>query len=167
MSNFWHKPFRKLASLSIMAPLLAKTLHRLDQPVYQWSNGRFSATSLVTGLPLIMVTTTGAKSGKARTVPLLGIPYGDNLDGDALGVIASNWGGQRHPAWYHNMRAHPDVTVALDGETTPYTARELSGAEKTAVWQKATAIYPGYNAYKQRTDREIPVLLLEPKANRQ
>lgn len=162
MSNFLHKTVRKIASLGFVAPMLAMTLHRLDKPVYRWSHGRFSATSLFTGLPLIMVTTTGAKSGKERTVPLVGIPHDDNL-----GVIASNWGGQRHPAWYHNMRAHPQVTVSSNGRTATYIARELSGSEKAAMWQKATSIYAGYDAYKQRTSRDIPVLLLEPSVSEQ
>ncbi|RMD51356.1 MAG: nitroreductase family deazaflavin-dependent oxidoreductase [Candidatus Thermofonsia bacterium] len=136
--------------------VLARLMHWLDKLVYRWSNGRFSATSLVAGLPLIMVTTIGAKSGQPRTMPLLGIPFDDKL-----GVIASNWGGQKHPAWYYNMKANPHVQVSVNGRTEKYTAREIFGKEKEAVWETAVRIYPGYNAYQARANRPIPVLLLE------
>lgn len=156
--RWWRRPVLWLASSRVGASFLAASLHHLDRLIFRLTGGRTSATALLTGLPLIMLTTTGAKSGQSRTVPLLGI-----LDGDDLVLIASNWGGRRHPAWYHNLCAHPEATVAINGRSTPYTAREVAGAEREACWQKATALYPGYNAYTKRTGgRPIPVLRLTP-----
>jgi len=108
---------------------------------------------------MVMLTTTGSKSGLPRTVPLLGFP-----DGDKVVVIASSFGNSKHPAWYLNLRANPRATLAFHGEPArPYVAREASGVEREAYGQRVAGAYPGYNAYKERTGgREIPVIVLEP-----
>lgn len=126
----------------------------------QLTGGQKSLTSLITGLPVAMVSAIGAKSGQPRRVPLLPLHDGRNLV-----VIASNFGRSRHPAWYHNLKANPDVEVAVEGQTRQYTAREAIGEERERYWRRAVESYAGYAAYKERAgDREIPVMVLEPRA---
>jgi deazaflavin-dependent oxidoreductase (nitroreductase family) len=150
-----------IAMSAVGARLSARVMHHLDKLVLRLSNGRSTAASLLTGLPILALTTTGAKSGQPRTTPLVAIPFGENQ----LVIIASNWGQQKHPAWYYNILAHPQVTVTRDGRSQPYLARVTEGVEREACWQTAVQTYPGYNAYKQRTTRQIPVILLTPAAN--
>lgn len=153
--NLIQRSVQRVAALRPSAWLLSHTLHHLDRPVYRLSNGRGTATSLLTALPMIILTTTGAKSGQPRAVPLIAIPHAADLI-----LIASNWGGQSHPAWYYNLRAYPECTVEVNGRAHPHTAHELTGEAKTAAWQTAVALYPGYAAYQKRTTRDIPVLKL-------
>ncbi len=162
-SHFWYPLVRKIVSTPWGATLCSHLLHHLDKPIYQWSNGRTTMSTILAGVPIIKLTTTGAKSGKSRTVPLTCIPKGDDLV-----LIASNWGGQSHPAWYHNLSAHPQVEVTRDNVTKPYMATEVYGEEREGCWQTAVSIYPGYNAYATRvTDRTIPVIKLSPITNEQ
>ena len=141
-----------------MAWLLARTMHHVDAATLRLSAGRTTATAVLSGLPIIELTTTGAKSGRPRTVPLVGIP-----DGDRLILIASNWGQAAHPAWYYNVKAHPEVKVT--GRDVPterlYMAREVTGEERDRCWAKAVALYPGYRGYAARAGRGIPVIVLE------
>lgn len=153
--NLLQRSVQRVAMLRSSAWLLSHTLHHLDRPVYRLNNGRSTATSLLTALPMIILATTGAKSGQPRAVPLIAIPHANDLF-----VIASNWGGQSHPAWYYNLRANPECTVEMNGRSLPHTAHELTGETKTTVWQTAVRLYPGYAAYKQRTPRDIPVFKL-------
>ena len=114
--------------------------------------------SLAPGLPLLVVETRGAKSGQSRRIPLL---YA--RDGDDLVLVASNGGNPRHPAWYHNVRAHPDVTVFLRGRTGPYRARVVEGPERDRLWDVVTTLNPGYDIYKARaSNRQIPLVALSP-----
>jgi len=140
----------------------SRVLHRMDKPVFRLSNGKHSATSMFTGLPLIMLTTTGAKSGQARTVPLLAIPDDDNLI-----LIASNWGQSHYPAWHYNLCAHPEATITIQGESPrSYVAHEATAEEGERLWQKAVDRYAGYAAYKQRiaasSNRRIPIMVMTP-----
>lgn len=157
--NFLQTINTRIAMSAVGAQLSARLMHHLDKLVLRLSNGRSTAASLLTGLPILALTTTGAKSGLPRTMPLVAIPHRDGQ----LIVIASNWGQQKHPAWYYNILAHPQVTVTRDGRSQPYLARETEGAEREACWQTAVQTYPGYTAYKQRTTRQIPVILLTPQ----
>jgi deazaflavin-dependent oxidoreductase (nitroreductase family) len=114
---------------------------------------------LLVGLPIITLTTTGARSGLRRSVPLVGIP-----DGDKIILIASNWGQKRHPAWYYNLLANPGVRVSHDSTARDYIAREAKGEEYAYYWNKAVSANAGYSAYRQRTGgREIPVIVLTPQ----
>ena len=127
--------------------------------MYRLSDGRWTAAGLLIGLPVVQLTSLGAKSGQPRTVPLLAIPRGDELI-----LVASNWGGQRNPGWYYNLRQNPLVTVCKDGKTRAYLAREAEGAERDALWQEAVAVYGGYEAYRARTGgRVIPIMVLTPQ----
>jgi deazaflavin-dependent oxidoreductase (nitroreductase family) len=140
-----------------MAWVLARTQQRLDAVVYRLTRGRATFVSWVTGIPILMLTTTGAKSGRLHTLPLAAVP-----DGDRLLVIASNYGRDRNPSWYHNLRAHPRATICLEGVTREVLARELEGEERDRCYERGIEIYPGWKGYRKRADRRIPVLELTP-----
>jgi F420H(2)-dependent quinone reductase len=129
-------------------------LPRLDRPVLFATRGRLS---LSPGQPILLLITTGAKSGRQRTTPVLYL-----RDGDHLLVFASNGGRAHHPAWYYNVRAQPRVTAMVNGRVRSFVATELTGAERAAVWERAVAYYAGFKVYEQRIAREIPVLRLSP-----
>jgi deazaflavin-dependent oxidoreductase (nitroreductase family) len=105
--------------------------------------------------PLLLLTTIGAKSGQARTSPLLSIP-----DGDRLLVLASNYGAPTHPDWYRNLLAHPTVTVEVGAETYGATAATLVGSEREEAWARVVARYPSFAALQTTTPRQIPLVAL-------
>jgi deazaflavin-dependent oxidoreductase (nitroreductase family) len=107
------------------------------------------------GAPLLLLTTTGAKSGRKHTTPLV---Y--QKDGDRLVVFGSRGGAPNHPAWYHNLVANPKVTVELPGETFEANAVTVEGAERDRIWSAQKEIMPGFAEYEAKTDREIPVVVL-------
>ena len=154
--NIIARTVRRVIATRPAAWLLARTIHHLDNATLRLSGGRTTASAVLSGLPIIQLTTTGAKSGRPRTVPLVGIP-----DGERLILIASNWGQTKHPAWYYNVKANPAVTVTHNGQTRPYVAREVVGEERAGCWGRAVAVYPGYKGYAARAGREIPVIVLE------
>src|SRR5689334_16660316 len=102
---------RRFASSGPGSWLFARVAHRMDRPVFRWTRGRHTVGSLLTGLPVVMLTTTGARSGQQRTVPILGLPTGDG----GLAVIASNFGQPKQPGWFYNLRARPEGDVVVDG----------------------------------------------------
>lgn len=155
--NVVQRAVRRLIATRPAAWTLARTIHHIDAAAFRLSGGRTTASAVVSGLPIITLTTIGAKSRQPRSVTLVGIP-----DGERLILIASNWGQAAHPAWYHNIRANPEVAVSRDGHSRRYTARELAGAERDAAWARAVALYPGYEGYAARAGRAIPVIRLEP-----
>src|SRR5437667_8878313 len=107
------------------------------------------------GRPLLLLTTTGAKSGQLRTKPMMFIP-----DGDRLLVIASNVGAPAHPDWYRNLVAHPDVTVEVGAETFDATAVVTQGAERDRLWTRVVELYPFFTGHQAKTTRQIPVIEL-------
>lgn len=156
--NLLQRQVHNISASQWGARILSQTFHHIDAPILRASHGRFALSSLLTGVPIVLVTTTGAKSGQLRSMPLLAFS-----DGDKVILIASNWGGSRYPAWYHNLRAHPNAQVTYHGETQAYRAREAVGQEYEAYWKHAASIYKGYDAYKTRTGgRPIPIVVLEP-----
>ena len=157
-ANLLQRALRRLGASRPGSWLFARILHHIDRPVYRLTRGRHTFASLLSGLPVVMLTTTGARSGLPRSVPVLGLPTEDGL-----AVIASNFGQERHPAWYHNLRAHPDGEVRVDGVTRRFLAREAEGAERERIWQAGLAVYPGFSQYESRaTARRIAVFLLDP-----
>ena len=110
--------------------------------------------------PLILLTTKGAKTGLPRIIPLVFVPYGNQIL-----AIASKGGAINHPEWYHNVLAHPDVTVELGDETFETTARILTGTEREKAFEKAVEVFPPYGKYQKKAPREIPVIALERPAN--
>ena len=109
------------------------------------------------GVPRLLLHTTGAKSGKERVNPLA---Y--QADGDHLAVFASKGGAPTNPDWYHNVLAHPEVTAEVGTQTRSFRARVATGAERERIWTKQKHDRPGFAEYEAKTDREIPVVVLEP-----
>ena len=107
------------------------------------------------GMPMVLLTSTGAKSGKPHTTPL--VPY---IDGDRVYVIASMGGAPKHPAWYHNVAANPNVTVERGTEKYNATARILEGPERDDIYARQSALLPAFADYQQKTTRTIPVIEL-------
>jgi deazaflavin-dependent oxidoreductase (nitroreductase family) len=110
------------------------------------------------GAPLLLVHTIGAKSGKERVNPVMYQAVGENY-----AVFASKGGAPNHPAWYRNLLAHPDATVEVGTALVPVTARVADGQERELIWQSQKADYPVFAEYEQKTDREIPVVILSPR----
>lgn len=156
-TNWWYSFNKWLGGLPPMTWFMSHTMHHLDPLTYRLTGGRYTAISLLAGLPVILITTTGARSGESRTIPLNGFMKGDNL-----ALIASNWGRSTAPGWYYNLRANPTATVTVDNQSTPYIAHEASDEEYASYWQQAVDTYPGYAAYKQRAGRHIPIMVLTP-----
>jgi deazaflavin-dependent oxidoreductase (nitroreductase family) len=123
--------------------------------LYERSGGTEGTT--MRGMPVIVLTTRGAKSGKIRKTPLMRVEHEGSY-----AVVASLGGAPKHPVWYHNVVGDPHVELQ-DGPTRQdMTAREVTGEEKALWWQRAVAAYPDYADYQKNTDREIPVFVLEP-----
>ena len=108
------------------------------------------------GVPTLLVTTTGSRSGKQRTTPLI---YG--RDGDRYIIVASYGGAPNHPAWYVNMQANPNIEAQVGADRFNARVRTASGEEKTRLWKLMTAIWPAYDKYQLKTTREIPVVIVE------
>ena len=127
--------------------------------VFRASGGRVGGRMPVTGSPILLLHHVGAKSGKRRVSPLIYVPDGENAV-----IVASKGGVERHPAWYHNLRAHPDTVVEVPREgRRRVRARTSGGAERERLWDKAVDFYAGYQTYQGRTGgRRIPVVVLEP-----
>ena len=129
----------------------------IDRRIIRWSKGKLTSgvgTTHKDNICLLFVR--GAKTGQLRTVPLLGTPVDD-----AIVVIASNGGAPKHPAWYFNLRKHPECEVEVRGVRSHRVARVTAGAERERCWTAALALYPGYASYAERAGREIPVVVLE------
>jgi F420H(2)-dependent quinone reductase len=123
--------------------------------VYRCSKGRLGHH--VPGIPpMLLLDHTGARSGTARTTPLAYIS-----DGDDLVLVASKGGHPKHPAWYHNRKANPDTTVQVGAESRAVRARVADPAERARLWPKVVRTYSGFAAYQERTDRLIPLVILE------
>lgn len=157
-SRWWHPVSKSIASTRFGTWMNRHTLPQLDRMIMRVSGGRTNAARLIAGLPVILLTTTGAKSGKQRRCPLVAIP-----DGRKIALIATNWGQKRNPAWYYNLRANPQASVTVEGETLAYTAREATPKEHEKYWRWAVRLYPGYANYKEWCGgREIPIMVLSP-----
>jgi deazaflavin-dependent oxidoreductase (nitroreductase family) len=158
-------PIHRMVRRSVGSWPIARIYRVIQQPtdrlVYRLSGGRTTASSWTAGVRITMLTTTGARSGKPRTVPVLGFREGDDVV-----LIASNFGRPHHPAWYHNLRAHPRASVTFDGEdrdrAIEVEARELEGEEYDRYFERGAEISPAFHHYRRWCgDRRIPVLRLE------
>jgi deazaflavin-dependent oxidoreductase (nitroreductase family) len=154
--RWWHSLIQKAAATSFGSWLLAGNLHRIDRPFLRLSSGRTSLTGILAGLPVVILTTTGAKSGKPRSTPLAAV-----FDEDKVILIASYLGKCRHPAWYHNLKANPKARLKIAGEERGYIAREAQGEERERYWAQAVQLYHGYENYREKaSNRRIPVMVL-------
>ncbi len=131
----------------------AKVLSRAHSCLYTRSGGRLG--SKFRKAPVLLLTTTGRKSGKARTAPLLYL-----RDGERLVVVASYGGDDRAPAWFHNLVADPQVTVEIGRTKRTMSAALAEPADRERLWSRLVAMYGSYENYQKRTDREIPVIFL-------
>ena len=122
---------------------------------YERSGGEEANTLRDTGLPIVVVTMRGNRTGNVRKVALMRVEH----DGE-YALVASKGGAPTHPVWYYNLRAHPDEVTVQDGpEPFPARVRQVSGDERATWWERAVAAYPPYADYQKRTDREIPVFV--------
>ena len=147
------------ASTRAGAWLFSKTAHHLDRRLLALTHGRTALATLMAGLPIITVTTTGAKTGRPRPLPLLGIP----IDGD-LALIGTNFGRTNTPGWVHNLEADPSARVEYRDRRVDVTARRATPDETEAALVAAARVYPGYDQYRARiTGREVKVFVLSPE----
>lgn len=154
---------RWTGSLRPMSLFYARTLHHLDRAVFRLSGGRATFSAWAAGLPVVMLETTGARSGKLRALPVLAFPEGENLV-----VVASNYGQSRHPGWYHNLTANPRGAVILNGASREIEATVIKDpVERERLFAEISRAVILFDAYRRRTDqvgREIPLLRLRPVA---
>ncbi|MGW3354545.1 nitroreductase family deazaflavin-dependent oxidoreductase [Streptomyces bungoensis] len=125
--------------------------------LYESSGGTRGTTLHDTGLPVIVLTTLGARSGKIRKTPLMRVEHEGRY-----ALVASQGGAPKHPVWYFNVKAHPRVELQDGPGKQDMRAREVTGREKAEWWERAVAAYPPYAEYQEKTSREIPVFVLEP-----
>ncbi|MFF7094309.1 nitroreductase family deazaflavin-dependent oxidoreductase [Streptomyces rubradiris] len=149
---------QKVSSTRLFAKVAPRVIPALDRAVHRLTGGRVLPSARM--LPGVILTSTGARSGLPRRTPLACVP---EEDGGWL-LIGSNFGRPAHPAWTRNLLAHPDATVAWRGRDIPVTARLLTGADRTAAWREALALWPPYAVYQSRVEREIRLFRLTPRA---
>lgn len=159
--TWWQRSIQRLTAQRWAARFMTTRLQRWDMWVHRLSHGRWTASELLTGLPVIFIRTAGARTGSPRITPLLGIEH----EGAFL-VVATKFGANHHPDWYFNLKANPRVEVTFRGKHMSCQALELAGVQRDAGWTRAVKQYPGYRAYEQRADgRRIPVLILQPTSS--
>ena len=141
---------------------IIKVMSKVNVAVYRWTGGLFGSTWRVGsafpwGIPVLLLTTIGRKSGEPRTAPLLFIE-----DGDDVIIVASQGGLPTNPLWYKNLQANPDCEIQIKRRKRKMTAREASASERQRLWPMLVAHYPDFASYETWTDRVIPVVILEP-----
>ncbi|HEY8043599.1 MAG TPA: nitroreductase family deazaflavin-dependent oxidoreductase [Streptosporangiaceae bacterium] len=124
---------------------------------YERSGGTSATTLAETGLPVVIITNRGARSGKLRKTPVMRVEH----DG-RYAAVASQGGAPTHPFWYYNFRAYPRVELQDGPAKGEFVAREVAGDERAEWWKRAVAAYPPYAEYQEKTSRQIPVFVLEP-----
>jgi deazaflavin-dependent oxidoreductase (nitroreductase family) len=137
-------------------PLLRQVM-KLHVLIYRATSGRVGHR-FRGGPPMLLLDHVGARSAVKRTTPLVYIRDGENIV-----LVASKGGHPRHPAWFHNLRANPDTTVQVGSSRLAVRAHIADPQERARLWPKAIEVYPGYEGYQQRTAREIPLVILEPR----
>ncbi len=139
---------------------LGRRSTKVHVALYRWSRGRLGAR--LPGWPrarILLLDHLGAKSGIRRTSPVMFHP-----DGDAVAVAASKGGQPVHPAWFHNLLAHPDTTIQIGSQVRPVRARLADDAERARLWPEFVALFPGFDSYRRQAEqRTIPIVLLEPR----
>jgi deazaflavin-dependent oxidoreductase (nitroreductase family) len=135
-------------------PFAVKVAPAIDRGLSRMTRGRFTLSQAF--VPTLVLTHTGAKSGATRVSPLACLPE----SADAFLVVGSNQGAPTHPAWSHNLLAHPQVRVMFRGTETPAEATMLEGAERAEAWERLVAAWPSYGAYQELSGRELRVFRL-------
>lgn len=156
--NVFQRSIVAIGSTGPVSEISRRYLPSIDRFVLRVTGGRSTLTSWTSGLPVLWLTTRGAKSGKERRVPLLGFPLGNDL-----AILGTHFGHQKTPAWAHNLEANADARVSFRETEVGVRARRAQPSEEEATWEKAAAAYPGYEHYAGRaSSREIRVFVLEP-----
>ena len=152
MTNRNGRTGRRPSKLSVALQNLATAFHCF---LYRSTNGAIGGT--LAGYPVLLLTTRGRRTGKPRTVPLLYV-----MDGPNAVLIASNGGAAKHPTWFLNLQNTPEARMQIKGVQRQVRAELASAVEKPRLWGRMTAMYPSYNDYQAKTDRDIPVVILRP-----
>ena len=138
-----------------LAEVGLKTMSRVHRAIVHLSGGQLLGSAF--GMPVVELHTVGRKSGLPRST-MLTAPV---IDGDRVVLVASKGGDDRDPDWYRNLMAHPEVELTMAGRRRPMLARRVSAAEKAELWPRVVAAYRGYGSYQRRTERDIPLVILE------
>lgn len=155
--NLFQRALQRIASTKLVAWLFQKALHPMDRVLYRKSGGRITVPGIMAGVPVIMLTTTGARSGQPRTMPLLGIPMGD-----ALAILGTNYGQKPTPGWVYNLRADSTAIVEYRGRSVRVIARLATPPETEEAFALAAKVYPAYDEYRDRIEgREVSVFILD------
>lgn len=154
--RWWERILERIASTRPGGWFYVSIATWLDQGLLRISRGRISCALT---WPSLLLTTTGAHTGRTRTVPLLYL-----ADGDRLILVASNGGRPHHPAWYYNLKTYPRAQIAIRGQSQTYLAHEASAEERAQWWPRMVDLFRGYASYQQRnTGRTIPLVVLTPE----
>lgn len=147
------------ATTGAVAPLTrfrsARAVQRAFTAAHAGLYRRFGLIRRIGDAPILLLTTTGRRSGRQRTVPVMYVPGGDPV------LVASNGGTKGHPSWFLNLREDPEVWIEIGGRRTAARARITNGEERARLWGEAVSIYPSYASYQRKTERELPVVVLE------
>jgi len=147
----WSNREEKIGSFAV------QMMSKVNTWIYRASGGKLGA-KFVGGAPVFLLITKGRKSGEPRTAPLIYLQ-----DGDDYVLVASKGGMSHHPAWYLNLEANPECEVEIGQARSPMRARRVSDEEKATLWPRLLAVYPDYDDYQARTERNIPVVRLSPR----
>lgn len=155
--------FQLLMQKVVATPTVSKVFsafwHHVDRACLRLSKGKSSITGIFAGMPMVLLTTTGARSGLARTVPVLCLR--DAEKPEIIAIATANWGSEKMPSWYYNLKATPQASILLDGKQSVCTAREAKGEEYESYWKVAEATFIGMKHYRQRVGkRRIPIMIL-------
>jgi deazaflavin-dependent oxidoreductase (nitroreductase family) len=155
-SGWFSRSVQRMATNPRFGRIAPSVVPKLDRFVSKLSGGRFTTSSGI--VPSMVLVTTGARSGQERETPLATVP-----EGDRFFVVGSNFAKASHPAWSYNLLAHPEATVVHRGRRIPVTARLLADDEKAEVWPRLLALWPVYDTYEDRTERDLRVFELSPR----
>ena len=156
--NAFQKMLHQIFVLRPVTGFFAPWAHHLDKTILKLTKGK-CAVSEILGWNIIRLTTIGAKTNQPRTLPLVGL-----FDGEKIALIASSLGRKHNPGWYYNLKKNPECDIQYMGRSKKYVAREAEGDEYEKFWRLALSYYAGYEKYKARAGRKIPVMILESKS---
>ncbi len=157
--NAFQRLMQRFGSSRGGAWMFSKLLAPCDRVIHRMTHGRTSAPEVLAGLPVLMVTTTGRRSGQPRTSPLIAVPVGDSL-----ALLGTNFGQTSTPAWVLNLEADPRLTVRYRDRVAELVARPAAETERTEVWRDSAGVYGGYEKYRERVHgRELRIFVLEAR----
>ena len=155
--NAFQKLLHRFLMIRPVTAFFAPWIHQVDKAILKLTKGKHTASEIL-GWDIVQLTTIGAKTGQLRTMPLLAL-----FDDEKIALIASSLGRAHHPGWYYNLKKNPECNNQQKGRSKKYIARETESDERDKYWQLALSFYQGYEKYKERAGRKIPVMVLEPK----